>query len=94
MKQLLSSVTLLLSVLLALPLYAGDAENGKKLHDAKCTGCHDTRQYTRPNRIVHTYEDLRGRVEFCDSAAGANFTGEQLEDVVTYLNTAFYKFKE
>jgi hypothetical protein len=33
-------------------------------------------------------------VEFCDSAAGANFTGEQLEDVVTYLNTAFYKFKE
>ena len=70
------------------------ASNGKKLHDAKCFGCHDTRQYTRKNRIVHTYEDLHARVEFCDSASNAGFSFDDLDDVVTYLNTEFYKFKK
>ncbi len=70
------------------------AANGKKLHDAKCTGCHDTRQYTRKNRIIHTYEDLHARVEFCDSASNAGFSFDDLDDVVTYLNTEFYKFKK
>lgn len=68
--------------------------NGKKLHDAKCFGCHDTRQYTRKNRIVHTYEDLHARVEFCDAASNAGFSFDDLDDVVTYLNTEFYKFKQ
>lgn len=81
------------------PILAADdatnsAANGKKLHDAKCTGCHDTRQYTRKNRIIHTYEDLHARVEFCDGASKAGFSSDDLDDVVTYLNTEFYKFKK
>ena len=81
--------------ILALPVLAADsAANGKKLHDAKCTGCHDTRQYTRKNRIIHTYEDLHARVEFCDGASNAGFSSDDLDDVVTYLNTEFYKFKK
>ena len=82
----------------ATPALAADATkgavNGKKLHDAKCFGCHDTRQYTRKNRIVHTYEDLHARVEFCDAASNAGFSFDDLDDVVTYLNTEFYKFKQ
>ena len=85
----------------ATPILAADdtssvagAANGKKLHDAKCTGCHDTRQYTRKNRIIHTYEDLHARVEFCDAASNAGFSFDDLDDVVTYLNTEFYKFKK
>lgn len=71
-----------------------DVEHGKKLHEAKCMGCHDNRQYTRPNRIIHTFEDLHARVEFCDSAANANFSLNDLDDVVEYLNVNFYKFKK
>ena len=92
---------LALPVFLATPVLAADnpkavtgAANGKKLHDAKCFGCHDTRQYTRKNRIVHTYEDLHARVEFCDAASNAGFSFDDLDDVVTYLNTEFYKFKK
>jgi mono/diheme cytochrome c family protein len=73
---------------------ANGAANGKKLHKAKCFGCHDTRQYTRKNRIVHTYEDLHARVEFCDTASNAGFSFDELDDVVAYLNTEFYKFKQ
>ncbi|WP_455198934.1 hypothetical protein [Kaarinaea lacus] len=73
---------------------AADAAKGKALHDAKCQGCHDTRQYTRKNRIVHTFEDLHARVEFCDSASSAGFTLDDIDDVVAYLNQEFYKFKQ
>jgi hypothetical protein len=74
--------------------HSPDSAHGKSLHDAKCMGCHDTRQYTRPNRIIHTFEDLHARVEFCDSAAKANFSLDDLDDVVEYLNVNFYKFEK
>lgn len=80
--------------ILSQPVLAADAEKGKTLHDAKCFGCHDTHQYTRKNRIIHTFEDLQGRVEFCDAASKAGFTPEDIEDVVAYLNKEFYKFKQ
>lgn len=73
---------------------AADAAKGKTLHDAKCQGCHDTRQYTRKNRIIHTFEDLHSRVEFCDAASNAGFTLDDIDDVVAYLNKEFYKFKQ
>ncbi len=80
--------------LLATPLYAANATNGKVLHDKKCMGCHDTRQYTRPNRIIHTAKDLRARIEFCDLAASANFSSSDFDNVIEYLNDDFYKFKK
>ena len=71
-----------------------DAAHGKALHDEKCMGCHDVRQYTRPNRIIHTFPDLHARVEFCDTASKANFSFDDIDDVVEYLNNTFYKFKK
>jgi cytochrome c2 len=76
----------------AINTFAADAAKGKAVHDAKCMGCHDTHQYTRPNRIIHTLEDLHARVEFCDSASSAGFTPDDIDNVVAYLNTTFYKF--
>ena len=72
--------------------HASNTENGKKLYDANCNGCHDTRIHTRPNRIIHTYGDLVNRVKFCDAQVNAGFTDAQLTDVSDYLNSAFYKF--
>ena len=71
-----------------------DVAHGKELVSKKCMGCHDNHQYTRPNSIIHTYYDLHARVEFCDTASKANFTADDINDVVEYLNTAFYKFKK
>ncbi len=69
-----------------------DAVHGKTLHNKSCMGCHDNSQYTRSNRIIHTFEDLRARVKFCDAAANADFSSNDLNDVVEYLNVDFYKF--
>ncbi len=71
---------------------APDAAHGKTLHSKSCMGCHDNSQYTRANRIIHTFEDLSARVKFCDAAANADFSPNDLNDVVEYLNADFYKF--
>jgi cytochrome c2 len=92
------SKTALLSVsfaiVLSAPTQAADVAQGEALHAAKCTGCHDTRQYTRPNRIIHSLEDLHARVKFCDGMANANFSADNIDDVVAYLNANFYQFKQ
>ena len=91
-------LTFIVMAFVVLPAWAADrapdVAHGKTLVDQKCMGCHDNRQYTRPNRIVHTFEDLRGRVEFCDSASNANFSFDDLDDVVEFLNVTYYKFKK
>ena len=79
-------------VLLGLTTFAANAEHGKKIYESKCGGCHDTRVHTRPNRIVHTYEDLVNRVRFCDANAKTSFTESDILDVSEYLNNEFYKF--
>jgi cytochrome c len=83
---------LLSSGLTSLPVWAGDVEHGKKLYTERCGGCHDTKVHTRPNRIIHTYEDLVNRVRFCDNAAKAKLTENEIYDVSEYLNETFYKF--
>lgn len=97
-KKTLTLLTTLILTCVLTPTFAADRSpdvaHGKTLVAKKCMGCHDNRQYTRPNRIVHTYEDLRGRVEFCDGASGANFSFDDLDDVVEYLNVNYYKFKK
>lgn len=88
-KQLLTFCALLLPLASA---NASNVENGKKLYDANCHGCHDTKVHTRPNRIIHTYGDLVNRVKFCDAQVKAGFSDDQIKDVSDYLNTEFYKF--
>lgn len=91
-KILLLTALSISSILLSPALWATDIANGKKLYEANCHGCHDSRIHTRPNRIIHTYSDLVNRVKFCDSAAKTHFTDTQMADITDYLNSAFYKF--
>ncbi len=73
-------------------LLPGDAANGKQLHDGRCLGCHDNRAYTRPYRKVKTVEGLMGQVRMCNQQLNTNLSREQLNDIVKYLDDAFYKF--
>ena len=69
-KYFLYSVLILGVIgIMSSPVLAADAAKGKTLHEAKCQGCHDTRMYTRKNRIIHTFDDLHSRVQFCDAAS-------------------------
>lgn len=77
----------------------GDAARGKKLHDANCVSCHQQRyggngsgMYTRKDRKIATIEGLIGQVNGCNKNVNANFSNDDVNDVVNYLNTTYYKF--
>lgn len=73
-------------------LLPGDAGRGQALHERQCTACHDGRVYTRANRTVKSVEGLMGRVKLCNQQLGTKLERDQLNDLVKYLDEAFYKF--
>lgn len=83
------------------PAHAADTARGKALHDAHCTSCHSsimgddpTALFTRPQRIVRSFDGLQKRVRFCESMTSTNWSEADINDVVAYLNQSFYKFSE
>jgi mono/diheme cytochrome c family protein len=71
----------------------GDSNDGKRLHQANCTGCHDSSVYSRPNRQVRSLDALKHQVEGCGHAAKKEFSAAEIENLVKYLNDGFYHFQ-
>ncbi len=69
-----------------------DTPSGAALHEAHCTRCHGEDIYTRPQRLVNTYAELRKRVQECELSAELGWFEEEVGAVVGYLNDTFYKF--
>lgn len=73
---------------------SGNLENGQKLHEEHCSRCHGTEVYLPPMRKIESLESLKQRANGCNSMTGANLFPEDVDDIVHYLNTAFYKFEQ
>jgi cytochrome c2 len=71
----------------------GDDAEGKRLHDANCTGCHDTGVYARKDRIVQSLEELKQQFDDCSHMAKKEFSPAEKQDIVKYLNDRFYRFR-
>ena len=82
-------------VLFSLPTVSqADAKsNGEALHQENCTRCHTSQVYTRPDRFIHSYESLSKQVRRCEIPAKVQWSDEQVQSVIDYLDTNFYKFK-
>jgi hypothetical protein len=72
---------------------AGDTAKGKKLHQTNCTGCHDDKVYRRTDRRITTFEALQGQINACGHQVKKDFSRENIDDMVKYLNDTYYKFK-
>jgi mono/diheme cytochrome c family protein len=72
---------------------AGDVANGKRLFDASCTGCHDTSVLTRKDRTVQSLDQLKEQLASCAHMANAHFSESETQDLLQYLNDAFYRFR-
>lgn len=101
MLRLFTYISLTGSLLLASLSAHADIKHGKELHDSNCTSCHISIQggdgtgiYTRENNRIGTYPALIKQVKRCRDSLGMQWPENHVNDVVEYLNTTFYKFKE
>ena len=90
-KRLLILTTTCLLAAGALP--AAAADNGATLHQENCTSCHDDSVYTRKDRRVTSMDGLKKQVQRCELSQGLKWFDEDVDDVVAYLNSTYYKFK-
>ena len=84
---------LLLLLCMATPLQAQDAASGEKLHNEHCTRCHTPDIYTREHRIVNSYAELAERVRQCELSNELTWFDEEINAVVDYLNSTYYRFE-
>lgn len=86
---------ILLLAVTALPFAAtaADLKAGQALHDAHCMKCHDSGVYTREDRRIASLDGLRKQVARCELSLGLTWFDDQRENVVQYLNNAYYKFQ-
>ena len=80
---------------------ASDVNRGKSLHDDNCIECHVSIQggdgsgiYTRADRRIDSLPALRSQVNRCKNSMGVSWPEDQIDDVVAYLNSMYYKFPE
>lgn len=78
--------------------FSANLAHGKDLHDANCQSCHASLMggnpdsiYTRSNRRVSSIDGLKNQVTRCKTTVGVAWPDDQVQDVVDYLNTNFYK---
>jgi hypothetical protein len=71
----------------------GNSDEGKRLHDANCTGCHDTHVYTRKDRSVRSLDGLKQQLNNCAHMAGKQFSVVDTQNLIKYLNDTFYQFR-
>lgn len=68
-----------------------DPERGKRLHEM-CLPCHGTEVYLPPRRKVATPVALRKEVERWNRSYNPKLTGDELDDLVAWLDREFYRF--
>jgi len=93
MKGIFHAVLAALLIPCAYAAPPGNSTEGQRLHQANCTGCHDSSVYTRPDRKIRSLDALEHQVEGCGHAAKKEFSAAEIHDLVLYLNNRFYHFK-
>jgi len=89
-KALLGAVAVAAGILAGPAAGAGDPVKGETLH-RDCLGCHGTELYVPPRAKVKTLSALKKEVERWNDRMNPKFTKSEIEDLVAYLDAAFYK---
>jgi hypothetical protein len=93
MKHLMSTAGMFFLALSAHAALPGDSGDGKRLHDANCTGCHDAGVYTRQDHAVRSLDALKQQLAGCGHMAKKQFSAAETENIVKYLNDRYYHFE-
>ena len=82
--------------------FAADAGKGRAMvEEKKCEACHHNKTmgdakavYLRKDRKVTSLEKLKAQVALCNSELNLQMFPDEEENVVAWLNQAYYKFPE
>jgi mono/diheme cytochrome c family protein len=66
--------------------------HGQKLVEQNCTKCHGDEVYTRADHRVKSLAALGKQVRRCKDNIGIQLFDEDVNDIIKYLNTKYYKF--
>jgi mono/diheme cytochrome c family protein len=72
--------------------WAQDPAPGRLLYETHCGGCHYERVHQRIKSDIKDIADLRDTVARWASQTKRQFTLDELESVVQYLNESHYRF--
>ena len=67
-------------------------KHGQEIVQKDCTRCHGDEVYSRPDRRVTSLAALGKQVRRCKDNIGIQLFDEDVDDVVKYLNSKYYKF--
>ena len=83
---------LLILMSCTLPALAQDPARGKLLYETHCGACHYERVHQRLRPKVRELAELRDEVARWAPQTKQNFTLDEREDIVQYLNESHYRF--
>lgn len=71
-----------------------DAERGRALYENHCQVCHTQKVHGRPDRLPLSREELREIVDRWQQVESLRWSGQDIADVVEYLNRSRYGYGE
>ena len=85
--------TLAFAVLVAATFDARAQEppRGQLLHDTYCVFCHDSRVYTREDRVARDYREIYAQVRRWQQNVGLKWSDADIEKVSNYIASKYYK---
>jgi len=98
-KRCLKGLLVALSIAIAAPLAAQSPalpapSRGSLLYETHCVACHTTQIHWRDAKLATDWSSLSAQVRRWQANAGLNWTDEEIDEVVRYLNTTIYRFSE
>ena len=93
MKTLISALVTTAVLAASQAVVATDINLGKSLQQKNCMSCHDDGIYSREDRRVTSSDALRAQVQRCETNLNLQWFPEDVDAVIEYLNTSYYKFQ-
>jgi mono/diheme cytochrome c family protein len=70
------------------------APRGALLYQTHCIACHDTQIHWRDRKAATDWASLSGQVRRWQANTGLQWTDEEIDEVVRYLNATIYRFPD
>lgn len=81
-------------LLCSLPGIAKEFDRGQALYENHCGSCHDKTVHKREERRATSLHDLHKWVMTWSFHAELGWSGEEIDDVVDFLNRRYYQFTD